>query len=76
MFSQQCLCSAKMNIFLLSSLLNMIINLVSRWVGGLVVGWSVGRWSVDLIKPVFIKPIIKENFVMVSSYIDETDGFL
>ena len=42
----------------------MIIGSVGRWVGGSVVSglvskwsvivgrWSVGRWSVDLIKPV------------------------
>ena len=41
----------KTNIFLLSSLPNMIIDSVSCWVGSQWVGWLVYRWSVDLIKP-------------------------
>ena len=58
MFSQLCLCSAKRITFLLSSLPNMIIDSVSRWVGSegsvgkwSMTGWLVGQWSVDLIKP-------------------------
>ena len=43
-----------MNIFLLSSLSNMIIDSASHWVGG---RWSVERWSVvgGLVVRGFIK---------------------
>ena len=30
----------------------MIIDSVSRWVGGEMVGLLVGRWSVRLMKPI------------------------
>ena len=43
-----------------------------RWVGGLVVGWSVGRWvsgrwSVDLIKP-FFKECIFLDGTLICTY--------
>ena len=51
----------KLNTLLFSSLLNMIIASVGRWLDGqwvggsvgkwLVVGWWVGGWLMDLIKP-------------------------
>ena len=40
-----------MNMFLLSSLSNMIIDSASLWVGGWWVGGSVGKWFADLTKP-------------------------
>ena len=68
-----CVQFCKVNIMLFSSLLDMITESLSRWVGGRwvggsvdkwsVVGWSVGRWSVDLIKP--LKNII---LVILFSY--------
>ena len=36
----------KMNVLLFSSLLNMIIGSVGRWVYGRWVGESAGKWSV------------------------------
>ena len=36
----------KVNVLLSSSLLNMIIGSVGRWVCGRWVGGSVGKWSV------------------------------
>ena len=61
-----------MNMFLLSSLSNMIINSASRWVGddGSVGKWSVLRWSLGrctLVKVYFV------ILILIFFYIDDKE---
>ena len=46
-----------------------------RWVGGLSGKWSVGRWSVVLIKPVFQKILVESNRKPNTLWVDKSSEF-